>query len=86
VQEGGDVTFKATDDPLAVMPERAKRAGETHAHVTWNEPLEGTERLLTALAMRVNEGNRPWSRPTVADQRLMSWNTAHVLVRQSSLR
>ena len=86
MQEGGVVTFKAMEDTPAVMPERAKDAGEIHAPVTWTEPLEGTERLLTALEMRVNEGNRPRSRPSVADHWLRSWNPAHALVRQSSLR
>jgi hypothetical protein len=54
VQEGGDVKFKATDEPPVRLPVlvRAQGAGESHAHVTWFEPSEGTTRLLTALFTR----------------------------------
>jgi len=84
VQEGGVVTFKATENTPVTLPERAKHAGVIHAHVTWNKPLEGTERLLTALDVRVSEG-KPCA-PPIAEHWLLSWNAAHVLVRQSSLR
>jgi hypothetical protein len=60
VQEGGDVKFKATEEPpdrLPVPRVRAHRAGETHAHVTRLEPSEGTTRLLATLVMRDDPGS-----------------------------
>ncbi len=78
MQEGGDVTFKATEDPPVVMPIRANCTGAIHAHVTWLGPLEGTARLLTALVLRDNEAARCRSELLVAKQRLQSLNTAHV--------
>ena len=78
--------FKAADDTPAVMPDRANRAGGGHAHVTWREPSEGTERLLTTLVVRVDARSRRESGSLVADQGLLNWQVAHGLVRQSSLR
>ncbi len=54
MQGGGDVKFKATEEPPTRLPVlvRAQGAGETHAHVTWLEPLEGTTRLLATLTTR----------------------------------
>jgi hypothetical protein len=80
------MTFKATEDQPAVMSQRAKRVGESRAHVTWHEPLEGTERLLTALIARDHAETGRESRPFAANQRLPSGNVAHVLVRQSCFR
>jgi hypothetical protein len=78
VQEGGDVTFKATENPPVVMPARANRTGATHAHVTWLKPLEGTTRLLTALVVGDNVETRYHSDCLVAEQGLQGLNTAHV--------
>jgi len=78
VQEGGDVTFKATENPPVVMPAKANRTGATHAHVTWLKPLEGTTRLLTALLARDNVESRWESESLVAKPGLQSLNTAHV--------
>jgi len=78
VQEGGDVTFKATENPPVVMPARASRTGATHAHVTWLKPLEGTARLLTTLVVRDNVDIRDPSDFLVAELGLQGLNTAHV--------
>jgi hypothetical protein len=78
VQEGGDVTFTATENPPVVMPATANRTGATHAHVTWLKPLEGMARLLTTLLTRDNVETRCDSESHVAKQRLQSLNTAHV--------
>ena len=78
MQEGGDVTFKATENPPVVMPARASRTGATHAHVTWLKPLEGTARLLTTLVVRDNVDIRDPSDFLVAELGLQGLNTAHV--------
>ena len=86
MQEGGAVTFEATEDKPAVLPNWANCAGDSHAHVTWSEPPERTKWLLTTLLERVNLTSRRKTGHQVARQWLRSWNAAHVLVRQSSLR
>jgi hypothetical protein len=75
VQEGGVVKSKATEDPSVRLPVaiRAQSAEETHAHVTWIEPLEGTTRLLTALFTR----DGPGITPLTARQRLMDLAMTH---------
>jgi len=60
VREGGDVKFKATEQPPDELPAprvRAHGTGESPAHVTWLEPLEGTPRLLTTLFTRGDRGS-----------------------------
>jgi hypothetical protein len=62
VQEGGDVKFKATEEPPVGLPVPrvwAQDTRETHAHVTWLEPLEGTTRLLATLTTRDGPGRYP---------------------------
>ena len=61
MQEGGDVKLKATEEPPVRLPVpvRAQGAGESHAHVTWFEPLEGATRLLAALFTRGGPGITP---------------------------
>jgi hypothetical protein len=43
------VTDRATEGKPAVVPERARQAGEVRARWAWTEPTVWTERMLTAL-------------------------------------
>jgi hypothetical protein len=66
----------ATEEPPEGMPIPsvwAQYAGETHAHVTWLEPSEGTTRLLAALTTRDGPGRDPLT----LKQRLLDLATTH---------
>jgi RNA-directed DNA polymerase len=56
MQEGGGVKAQATEEKPAVVPARAKQAGEVRARWPWVKPEVWTERMLTALEEGVKGG------------------------------
>jgi RNA-directed DNA polymerase len=56
MQEGGYVTEGQKEAKPAIVPAKAKQAGETHDRWSWVEPSVWTERMLTALENGVKGG------------------------------
>jgi RNA-directed DNA polymerase len=88
------VNNRKKEEAPAIVPEKAKQAGETRDRWSWVEPSVWTPRMLTALADGVKgnkwfsliDNHQRWPNTFFATQELFSLAAAHELLRQPSRR